>query len=385
MTFLKLIVEADGGSRGNPGPSGSGAVVFDAKTGEVLVEVSVFGGVATNNVAEYKGVLSGLIEAFKLNPNAEVLVRMDSKLVVEQMLGNWKIKHPDMKVLAIEVQRLVAGKNVKWQWIPREENSRADALANEAMDAEADSVRHLTDVEFISGKKLEVNPSLPSSVRAPGDVTKKLTTLILVRHGRTALTESHQISGGSGDDPHLSELGRADAASVATLISQIGITGPFSHIPKPTKILASPMNRTQDTASIIADRLNLKVDTQELLREIDFGLWDGHTNDEVASEWPEEFQAWRGSWELSPPEGESLREFDERIRLAQKSILETSEGESVVVVAHVMPIRGFLSLSLCADQSGYWKPQVAPCSVTIIRHWGENHSELVTANFTAHL
>jgi probable phosphoglycerate mutase len=329
--------------------------------------------------------LNGLVEAFKLNPNAEVLVRMDSKLVVEQMLGNWKIKHPDMKVLAIEVQRLVAGKNVKWQWIPREDNSRADALANEAMDAESDSVRHFTDVEFLSGKELEVNPSLPSSVRAPGDVTKKLTTLILVRHGRTALTESHQISGGSGDDPHLSELGRADAASVATLISQMGRSGPFSHVPKPTKILASPMNRTQDTASIIADRLNLKVDTQELLREIDFGLWDGHTNDEVASEWPEEFQAWRGSWELSPPEGESLREFDERIRLAQKSILETLEGESIVVVAHVMPIRGFLSLSLGADYSGYWKPQVAPCSVTIIRHWGENHSELVTANFTAHL
>lgn len=380
-----LIVEADGGSRGNPGPSGSGAVVLDGKTGKVLIEVSVFGGEATNNVAEYKGVLSGLIEAFKLNPTAEIIVRMDSKLVVEQMSGNWKIKHPDMKVLAIEVQRLVAGKDVKWQWIPREENFRADALANEAMDAEADAVRFFTDDEFVSSKEVEVNASLPSSIRAPGDVTKKLTTLILVRHGRTALTESHKISGGSGDDPHLSNLGETDAKSVAELISRIGISGPFSHIPKPTKIVASPMNRTQETASIIADRLNVRVETEELLREIDFGLWDGHTNDEVARQWPEEFQAWRGSWELSPPEGESLKEFDERIRLAQKSILEASEGECVVVVAHVMPIRGFLTLSLGADLSGYWKPQVAPCSVTIIRQWGENHSELVTANFTAHL
>jgi probable phosphoglycerate mutase len=385
MTITQLIVEADGGSRGNPGPSGSGAVVIDANTGSVLVEISVFGGVATNNVAEYKGVLNGLVEAFNLNPNAEVLVRMDSKLVVEQMSGNWKIKHPDMKVLAIDVQRLIAGKNVKWQWIPREENFRADALANEAMDTEVDAVRHLNGERPVSGKEVEVNPSLPSSVRAPGDVTRKLTTLILVRHGRTPLTESHQISGGSGDDPHLSELGRADAASVAALISQIGVSGPFSNLPKPTKIVASPMNRTQDTASIIADRLNLQVVTEELLREIDFGLWDGHTNDEVASEWPEEFEAWRGSWELSPPEGESLKEFDERIRLAQRNILESSEGECVVVVAHVMPIRGFLALSLGADESGYWKPQVAPCSVTIIRHWGESHSELVTTNFTAHL
>jgi probable phosphoglycerate mutase len=385
MTFSQLIVEADGGSRGNPGPSGSGAVVLNAETGEVLAEVSVFGGVATNNVAEYKGVLNGLLEAFKLNPNADVLVRMDSKLVVEQMSGNWKIKHPDMKVLAIDVQRLIAGKNVKWQWIPREENSRADALANEAMDLEVDAVRHFTGEKLVSGKEVEVNPSLPSSVRAPGEVTRKLTTLILVRHGRTALTESHRISGGSGDDPHLSELGRADATSVAALIAQIGVSGPFSNLPKPTKIVSSPMNRTQDTASIIANRLNLQVETEELLREIDFGLWDGHTNEEVAREWPQEFEAWRGSWELSPPEGESLREFDERIRLTQKNILESLEGECVIVVAHVMPIRGFITLSLGADMSGYWKPQIAPCSVTVIRHWGLAHSELVTTNFTAHL
>ena len=134
MTSATFIVEADGGSRGNPGPSGSGAIIIDAESGKVITEISKFGGIATNNVAEYRAVIAGLTEAFQHNPQASVIVRMDSKLVVEQMAGTWKIKHPDMQLLGIEVQKLIAGKNVTWTWIPREQNARADALANEAMD-----------------------------------------------------------------------------------------------------------------------------------------------------------------------------------------------------------------------------------------------------------
>ncbi|MEO5877299.1 MAG: reverse transcriptase-like protein, partial [Streptosporangiaceae bacterium] len=96
----KLIIEADGGSRGNPGPAGFGAVVFDAATGEVLAEAAASIGKATNNVAEYRGLIAGLTAAAAIDPAAAVEVRMDSKLVVEQMAGNWKIKHPSMKPLA---------------------------------------------------------------------------------------------------------------------------------------------------------------------------------------------------------------------------------------------------------------------------------------------
>ncbi|MEN9707096.1 MAG: hypothetical protein RIS31_662 [Actinomycetota bacterium] len=385
MTSKNLIIEADGGSRGNPGPSGSGSVVIDADTGVILVECALFGGVATNNVAEYRGVIAGLTEAFKLDPNANVLVRMDSKLVVEQMSGNWKIKHPDMQVLGIEVQKLIAGKSVAWQWIPREENSRADALANEAMDSERDAVRYLGGEPTQSSKSVEFNPSSPSSIRAPGEVTEPLTTLILVRHGRTPLTEAHKISGGTGDDPNLSELGHQDAAAVAKLIGTFGGNGAFGHLPKPAVVVSSPMQRTRETAAHIARELGLTVETEENLREISFGDWDGHTNEEVAADWPEIFKDWRGSWTASPPNGESLEVFDARIRAARSLILEKYRGQTVVVVAHVMPIRGFLTLAMDAGPSGYWRPQVAPCSLSVIRHWGENFAELVTANFTAHL
>lgn len=87
---MKLIIEADGGSRGNPGPSGSGAVVFNAETGETLAEISKYIGVATNNVAEYNALIAGLEECYRIDPHAEVVVRMDSKLVIEQMAGGWK-------------------------------------------------------------------------------------------------------------------------------------------------------------------------------------------------------------------------------------------------------------------------------------------------------
>lgn len=131
----EFIVEADGGSRGNPGPAGYGAVVSDAATGETLAEAAEYIGVATNNVAEYRGLVAGLRAAHELDPDAAVHVRMDSKLVVEQMTGRWKIKHPAMKPLAAEAARVFPPERVTYEWIPRERNKHADRLANEAMDA----------------------------------------------------------------------------------------------------------------------------------------------------------------------------------------------------------------------------------------------------------
>ncbi|WP_433397151.1 bifunctional RNase H/acid phosphatase [Streptomyces sp. CA-146814] len=144
----RLVVEADGGSRGNPGPAGYGAVVLDAATGETLAEAAEYIGVATNNVAEYRGLIAGLTAAKALLPDAgasgpdlEVHVRMDSKLVVEQMSGRWKIKHPDMKPLAARAAAILPPSSVTYEWIPRAQNKHADRLANEAMDAGRDGRR----------------------------------------------------------------------------------------------------------------------------------------------------------------------------------------------------------------------------------------------------
>lgn len=130
----QIILEADGGSRGNPGPAGSGSVIIDANTGEVLQTISRSLGTCTNNVAEYTGLVLGLEYIVQTYPHAAISVRMDSKLVVEQMSGRWKIKHPDMKQLADLARELCRGREVSYEWVPRAQNARADAAANAAMD-----------------------------------------------------------------------------------------------------------------------------------------------------------------------------------------------------------------------------------------------------------
>ncbi len=142
-----LIVEADGGSRGNPGPAGYGALVRDGETGEILAERAGYVGIATNNVAEYRGLVAGLRAARGVDPEADIDVRLDSKLLVEQMSGRWKIKHPDMRELAAIARGVAAGVAVTYAWIPRAQNADADALANEAMDTEALSIRRGHDAD----------------------------------------------------------------------------------------------------------------------------------------------------------------------------------------------------------------------------------------------
>src|SRR3954465_12396824 len=147
---MRFIVEADGGSRSNPGPAGYGAVVRDADTGQVLREVAAGIGVASNNVAEYRGLIGGLAPAMGVGAGEggaagavgvgadEVEVRMDSLLVVNQMSNVWKVKHEAMRPLASEAAGLVRRlPSVRFTHVPRERNKHADRLANEAMDAAA--------------------------------------------------------------------------------------------------------------------------------------------------------------------------------------------------------------------------------------------------------
>ena len=394
----KVIIEADGGSRGNPGPAGSGAVLIDAETGAILAELAIFIGIATNNVAEYKAVLAAIELANEIVPSAQLHVRMDSKLVVEQMSGRWKIKNGGMQELSSQMASAIGVREISFEWIPREQNSKADALANEAMDAESSVIRKYIgepgtstiNVVTLATKQtaadLEYNPELPSSVRAPRDVTKKLTTIILVRHGRTLLTETHKISGRGGEDPQLSELGREDATLVADELAKVGQTGIFSKVLKPTAIVSSPIARTRETAEIIGHRLGVKLATNDDIAEIAFGAWDGHTNAEVAATWPELYSQWRGDIKIAPPGGgESLEEFDERVQRGKSSILEEYEGQTVVVVSHVMPIRGFIKAAIQANWPAYWRLSIAPCSITVLRFWGEEAAEVTVINYTSHL
>jgi ribonuclease H / adenosylcobalamin/alpha-ribazole phosphatase len=140
----RLIIEADGGARGNPGPAAYGAVVRDADTSQVLATEGLPIGRATNNVAEYRGLIAGLEMAREVDPTAALEVRMDSRLVIEQMAGRWKIKHTDMKSLALQAARLRPA-TVIWTWVPRERNKAADALVNRALDGDPVPRHYMVD------------------------------------------------------------------------------------------------------------------------------------------------------------------------------------------------------------------------------------------------
>jgi ribonuclease HI len=134
----RLIVFCDGGSRGNPGPAAIGAVVVDPATEPptVLAEIGERIGKATNNVAEYRAMIAGLAAAAEIGAK-QVIVRADSLLVVQQMRGIFKVKHPDMKRLYLEAREQVRRfDRVEFVHVPREENTAADALVNRALDGE---------------------------------------------------------------------------------------------------------------------------------------------------------------------------------------------------------------------------------------------------------
>jgi ribonuclease HI len=137
---MEFTLYADGGARGNPGPAGAGAVVFDA-LGKRVVEVSDYLGVATNNIAEYEAILRGLNKLVAEFPpdhmkGAKLTIRMDSKLVIEQLKGNYKVKHPNLVPRYLEVKNVLARSfsNVSFEHVYREKNKDADELANRAMD-----------------------------------------------------------------------------------------------------------------------------------------------------------------------------------------------------------------------------------------------------------
>lgn len=132
---MRALLYADGAARGNPGPAGSGAALV-APDGTVIAERMRFLGHATNNVAEYTALIIGLEEAARLGID-HLDVRMDSLLVVQQMKGLWRIKHPGLKPLALRAGELLAGLPSRTiEHIPRERNGIADALANRAIDEE---------------------------------------------------------------------------------------------------------------------------------------------------------------------------------------------------------------------------------------------------------
>lgn len=350
-----VVIEADGGSRGNPGEAAYGAVLKDAGTGEVIAERAERIGTATNNVAEYRGLIAGL-ELYRAHtPGAELEVLMDSKLVIEQMSGRWRIKHPDMKPLAAAADRL-APDGTAYTWVPREQNTHADRLLNEVLDAPHAAPEATTQA---GGR--------PVAGWSPDRGAP--TTLILVRHGETDHTREKRFSGHHGDDPGLNEDGRAQVRAtgewLAPLADEIDV------------LASSPLRRTRETAGILGDLLELEPRLEEGLAEAAFGTWDGLTFAEVQERHPEDLEAWLGGLDVAPTGGgESFRTVDRRVRRTRDRLVADHAGRTVLAVTHVTPIKVLVRLALDAPLEALFRMELAPASVTVISWFPDGSASL---------
>jgi ribonuclease H / adenosylcobalamin/alpha-ribazole phosphatase len=362
---MKVVVEADGGSRGNPGSAGFGAVVWSAERDTVLAERKAAIGTATNNVAEYRGLIAGLEAAADVGAT-EVAVSMDSKLVIEQMTGRWRVKHPDMVPLHERASRLAAGfDRVTYAWIPRAKNSHADRLANEAMDAAE------LDGDSDTSPKTAAAPASPTAwTGARGAPTR----FLLLRHGQTELSVQRRYSGRG--NPALTELGRHQAEAAAQYLAERGGIA---------AVISSPLQRAYDTATAAAKKLGLDVIIDEDFIETDFGAWEGLTFGEAAERDPELHGKWLRDTSQSPPEGESFDTVAHRVRRARNRIVAEYGDATVLVVSHVTPIKTVLRLALDAGNSILYRLHLDLAALSIAEFYPDGLASVRLVNQTAYL
>ncbi len=402
--------------------AGYGALVQDGDSGRLLAKRAAPLGKESNNVAEYSGLVAGLQAVLDLSlAQSDVLVRMDSKLVVEQMAGRWKIKHADMRRLAIQARDLVrqiewAGGSVDFQWIPRAENAAADALSNQGMDGE-----HV-HIDIPDTAQLEVNEPVPAQVatspamkatkpapgRAPafGDARvpdavaaaamqaqppsmDEPVRLILVRHGVTDYTLASKLDGRGGADPALHETGLVQAAAAAGAVRDLiasqrtARTGTDSDDDAPVHVITSSLQRAKQTGGAIATALGVWPEVDADWDEQNFGDWDGAVLRDLAKTAYEDLLLLRADADYARPGGESHRELADRVAQAWGRTIGL--GGTVVVASHRKPLMCVLAQILGIDHQRIWSIATAPCSLTQVEVWPDGGVSVAFINDTHHL
>jgi probable phosphoglycerate mutase len=410
-----VVVQADGGSRGNPGHAGYGAVVLDPDTGAVLAERWGYLGRTTNNVAEYSGVIAGLRAAAELGAR-RVAVRLDSNLIVQQMNGVWKVRKPELLPLADRVRDLVRGfDQVTFDWLRRERNKLADALANRAMDqgsaggvpveepgagpgagsagtatgsardpvsgsasAATGSARHPVSGSDDPAAGSARDPLSGSASAATGSARHPVsgsvgaatgsardpaageplphpagaTRIVIVRHGETTWGAASRFAG--REDVPLTPRGEAEAASVGERVARIG----------PAVVVTSPLQRCRVTAEAIGAVSGVPVVVVQGLTDGALGEWSGCTAAQIAERWPEQFAVWRADPDARPPGGESFTDVRERVVPVISDLVRRYRGHTVVIVTHAAVTKMVLVHALGVPSAAAYRLRIDTASVS---------------------
>lgn len=217
-------------------------------------------------------------------------------------------------------------------------------------------------------------PSLRRMPHSAGPALIEPLTVIFVRHGVTDMTVTHQFSGGEVAGPGLNAEGRVQAAKAADAVYAIGRRS-WKDLPLVSRVIASPLTRTQETGDAVARRLGVKVETQPLIREVEFGEWQGLTGDEIVSGYGNALHDWRFG-ESAPPGGESMADVGGRLDQALRELAAdharlSAAGDDVerawAAVSHAVAIKSAIGVSLGIDSRSWGAMWPQPASLTILQ------------------
>jgi probable phosphoglycerate mutase len=196
---------------------------------------------------------------------------------------------------------------------------------------------------------------------------------LLLRHGQTPMSVQKRYAGRS--DVPLTDAGTAQAAAAAKRLESAGIDA----------IVASPLQRTVQTAEQVAGVTGLPVVTEDGFRETDFGDWEGLTFAEVRERWPSEMTAWLADPQVAPPGGESFAEVSERVTAALQRVLAGRTGQRILIVSHVTPIKTLVAGALLAPSAALYRMHLDVAALCEIDWYADGPAVLRSFNDTAHL
>lgn len=196
---------------------------------------------------------------------------------------------------------------------------------------------------------------------------------LLLRHGQTPMSVQKRYAGRS--DVPLTDAGVAQAAAAAKRLASAGIDA----------IVASPLQRTVQTAEQVAGVTGLPVVTEDGFRETDFGDWEGLTFAEVRERWPSEMTAWLADPQVAPPGGESFAEVSERVSAALDRVLAGRAGQRILIVSHVTPIKTLVAAALLAPSAALYRMHLDVAALCEIDWYADGPAVLRSFNDTAHL